>query len=295
MTLRRTIMNRSLCVACLFALAVATFAEPPPPEDSRDRSPTAVLAHCIKLLSTEAEESKTDGALARNAPTFVKDSGESLPSQLVLDRIAQRIDNDAFTDAYVRWQLTGFDIPDFAITDLAFDRLLRTLPAFMSSPRADAALIESLNRATQIGRLTPRQQEEANAKLNDLATKYSAAQTLNTLALEFRKWLIERLETSGPDRAILVAMERAASLAAAGWPNEDAKRQVDAMLQKAARTREFTAEQRREVIQRAGKLITTGRMFVASAGVSGEALAVEYATTGIFDFDVRRWEKLLRD
>jgi hypothetical protein len=39
--------------------------------------------------------------------------------------------------------------------------------------------------------------------------------------------------------------------------------------------------------------VTTGRLFIVSARVSGEALAVEYSTTGIFDFDVRRWEKMV--
>jgi hypothetical protein len=294
------------CAACLVALAATTAASPPgnsvtapttaaATTTAPQRSPTAILAHGIKQLSNEAAKSMADGVLARAARTFAKDCGESLPSPLVLDRLGKPIHNDAFTDAYIRWQLTGFEIPDFAMTDLAFDRLLRTLPAMLPSPRANAGLIEALNRATQVGRLAPAQQEEANARLNALASQASAAEALNTPALEFRAWLIEHCDPWRPDRAIALAMERAASLAAAGWPNEQAKRQVDAMIEKSARQREFTAEQRREVMQRAASLATTGHMFVASAGVSGDALSVEFGVTGIFDFDVRRWQKALDD
>jgi hypothetical protein len=288
---------RAMLPACAMVIACG-FAPPPAaaprPADAGD------LRHAVHLLTEEAKTSRANGALARNDRTFAKEFGDKLPPLLVLERITRRIDSDDFIDAYVRWQLTGFDVPEFAMTDRAFDRMLQTLPAFIANPRANEELIQSLTRAVQIGQLPSRQQEEINAKLNDLAAKSSAATTFNLPALEFRKWLIERFDAmpaqsaAAPQRAALLAMERAASLASAGWPNDDAKGEVDALLEKAARKREFTLEQRRDVILRAGKLISTGRMFIASAGVSNDALAVEYATTGIFDFDVRRWEKLLR-
>jgi hypothetical protein len=271
------------------------FSRTQPPATAPDRTPTAVLAHALKRLADEAEQSRRNGTLVRGSPTFASEVGQALPGMLVLDRLTKRIDEDPFIDAYVRWQLTGFDIPEFAQTDAAFDRLLRSLPALLLSPRADAAIIDTLSRASQAGRLTSRQREDANSALNNLAARTSAAQSLNVPGLEFRAWVIKRCEPSRPDRAILVAMERAAALAAAGWPNEDAKREVDSMIEKSARRREFTAAQRQEVLQRAGELVSTGRMFVVSAGISGEALAVDYSMAGIFDFDVRRWERLLRE
>jgi hypothetical protein len=283
-----------LAWACLVRLA-----SPAPPSSAQaaatapDRAPTAVLAHVIRQLTTEARKSRSDGALVRNAPTFADDLGTSLPPTLLIERLMKRIDDDPFIDAYVRWQLTGFEIQEFAQTDAAFDRTLRSLPEMLASPSADASLIQSLNRSAQAGQLTPAQQEQANAALNDLAARTSAARALNFPGLEFRDWLISRCEKLRPDRSILLAMERAGSLAAAGWPIEDAKHEVDTMLERAARRREFTREQRQDVLEHAAKLVTTGRLFIVSARVSGEALAVEYSTTGIFDFDVRRWEKMV--
>jgi hypothetical protein len=291
-TAQHTIAACALIIACGFT--------PPPhhqpplsPATAPERPSAGDFKHCLNLLAEEAKTSRANGSLMRNDRTFAKEFGRSLAPLLVLEKITKRVDSDDFIDAYVRWQLSGFDVPEFAMTDRAFDRMLETLPAFIAAPRANDDLIQSLSRAVQLGQLSSKQQEEVNVKLNDLAAKSSAATTFKLPALEFRTWLIDRCNADSA-RAALLAMERAASLAAAGWPNDDAKRDVDSLLEKAARKREFTLEQRRDVILRAENLITTGRMFITSASVSNDALAVEYATTGVFDFDVRQWEKLLR-
>ncbi len=278
--------------APVFTLALG-LAAPPASRPDDDKPKPGNLAQCIHKLSDEAEKSRSDGALVRNAADFAKSFGDPPPQPALLDKILRRIDRDAFTDAYVRWQLTSFDPPAFTMTDLAFERLVETLPAFIEHPRAQASLVDAMQKAAAVGALNDRQQAEVNDRLNALATQTSRAIALNVPSHEFRTWLEKRFEAE-PHRRLRLMIERAATQAEAGWPVDEIKADIDAAMTKAARQREFTLEQRQNLIRAAMARLVKARLYVASAGVAENALAVNYATTGLFDFDVQRWERMLR-
>ena len=89
-------------------------------------------------------------------------------------------------------------------------------------------------------------------------------------------------------------IERVAVQAEAGWPVDEVKAEIDTAMTSAARRREFTLEQRQGLIRAAMGRLVKARLYVASAGIGENALAVNYSTTGLFDFDVQRWERMLR-
>lgn len=260
----------------------------------REKSPAAALAHCIRTLTEEAKKSKADGVLVRNSADFAKEFGDLLPGPLVRERLLRPIDKDRFIDAYVRWQLTSFapDLDAANLKDRDFASLVSSLPACIENPQADAALIDSLQRASKLGALSESQQSEINARLNDLAAKTSAASALAMPAMQLRQWLRQQFEAANQQhRFLMLLMDAATALAAAGWPVDDAKAVIDRATEKAAEQREFTGEQRRALIVAMQRCITGTRMYVTSAGVSEGAISVNYAASGIFDFDVQRWAK----
>ena len=277
----------SLAAACGFAPPPAT-----PPAESKPAAGN--LAHCLRLLKDEAEKSKADGTLVRNSADFARTFGEPPPQPALLEKLTRRIDSDPFVDAYIRWQLTSFNPPAFEMTNVAFERLVQTLPPPLENPRADLAILESLQRASARGALSEPQQKEVNDRLNELAAQASRAVALNQPALQFRAWLADRFKRE-PYRLLKLMLDEARVLAKAGWPVEEAKAEIDKTLETASRLRDFTADQRRDFLLAAENSMVKARMYAASAGVSDNALYANYATTGIFDYDVRRWARALED
>jgi hypothetical protein len=288
--------------ACSFAPQpiLARIAPPPAPRPSasqpslREKSPAAALAHGIRTLTEEAKKSKSDGVLVRNSADFAKHFGDPPPEPLVRERLLRPIDRDRFIDAYVRWQLTSFepDLDAANMHDRDFAALVSSLPACIENPQANPALIDWLQSASKLGALSESQQTEINGRLNDLAAKTSAAAALAIPAMQLRQWFRQQFEAANqPPRFLALLLDAAKALAAAGWPVDDAKAVIDRAAEKAAEHREFTIEQRRSLIVAMQRCITGTRMYVISAGVSEGAISVNYAATGIFDFDVRRWAK----
>jgi hypothetical protein len=254
----------------------------------------ANIAHILRQLAEEADKSRTEGGLVRNSADFAQRLKDVEPpsSKQVADKITRRLDNDAFVDAYIRWQLTSFD-PPFEVERLAdreFDRLLESLPPLLPNPRADQSLLEALQKASAIGTLTDAQQKEINDRLNALATQASHAAAFNVAATQFRQWLRAKFKPQ-PHRALTLLLEEAAAIANAGWPAEDAKAEVDRAAERLADMREFSNEQRRAFASVAERSLVKSRMYLIGAGVSENALAVNFGTTGVFDYDIRRWIK----
>lgn len=299
------IMKRALLLAIVLATAARGFAAPPSPPPSTTapataptiapaKSPAASLAHCIRLLTEEARKSKADGVLVRNSADFAKDFGETLPGPQLRERLMRPIDRDRFIDAYVRWQLTSFapDLDAANMTDREFAALLTSLPASIENPQADPGLIDALQRASKRGALTETQQTELNARINDLAAKTSAASALAMPSMLLRQWFRQQFEAANQQqRFLMMLMDAATALARAGWPVDDAKAVIDRATENAALQREFTTEQRRTFVVAMQRSVTGSRMFVTSAGINEGAIFVNYAATGIFDFDVQRWAK----
>ncbi|MHC4429292.1 MAG: hypothetical protein ACYS0D_11935, partial [Planctomycetota bacterium] len=104
----------------------------------------------MKTLKAEAETQREDPTSLPSWPDFAKRDEaptEIAPEDLV-EALTQRADKDPFTDAYIRWQLSSFDL-DLNLLDAAtFGRLVRQAPVLMANPRADSQVIALFDRVT---------------------------------------------------------------------------------------------------------------------------------------------------
>ncbi len=275
----------------LVAASGAPAGDGTPPE--RQSRPASALAEAIKRLTEEARQAKTGQRPARSRADFVKDFGREVPLASVGNKLRRRLHRDPFIDAYVRWQLTSFEPALPEMSDRQFERFLAELPRLTENPRADHSLIASLGAVVRTGPLTERERTSISRVLDDLAERSSRARTLNQPALAFRSWLERGLPPQGA-AGLQVALERVAALIEAGWPVDRLKARLDERFRANAGLASFTDEQRRRVAEQAYRLAGRQRLYVTSARIEEETLAVNYGETAVYDFDVRRWVKLMR-
>jgi hypothetical protein len=258
-----------------------------------ERTGVAAFQEAQQRLAGEARQSHDARQLVRGSASFASDFKQAVPALIINQRIVRPQHEDPFIDAYVRWQLTGFpgvQLPE--LSDRQFEALLEDLPAMVSNPRGDRALVDAVARAARAGNLTAQQQQSLNAELNDLADRASRAAALNRPALELRTWLRKQAAPS-KSRSLMAGLEHCASVVEAGWPADEAKARLDADFAAARRDRKFTDAQRRIVAERARALAGKRTLLISSAAIRDNALIADFADTGIYDFDVRRWEKSL--
>jgi len=259
----------------------------------RDQSSAAVFQEAIHLLADEAQQSLVKQQLARPAPNFAAEFKKAIPAQLVGQKIIRPLHRDPFIDAYIRWQLTSYNpkLPDLDARQ--FDKMLDELPKPIQNPRADRDLINTLVAAGKAGALSASAQESMNKQLNDLSEHTSLAAALNQATLDLRTWLRNQLPKTG-ERTLLAGLEQCNALVETGWPVDDAKARLDEDFKASDRDPHFTNEQRQSVINHMRSLIGKRDLYVTSASISNGRLAVEYADTAIYDFDVRRWAKSVK-
>ncbi len=275
----------------LVAASGALAADGTPPE--RASRPASALAEAIKRLTEEARQAKAEKRLGRSRANFAKDFGREVPRGSLANKIRRRLHRDPFIDAYVRWQLTSFQPTLPQMSDREFERFLADLPRLLENPRADESLIASLGDVVRTGPLTERELTSMRRLLDDLAGRSSRARALNQPALAFRAWVERGLPAQGA-AALQVALEQAAALVDAGWPVDRLKARIDERCRASAGVASFTDEQRRRVAKQAHRLAGRQRLLVTSARIEEETLAVNYGETAVYDFDVRRWVKLMR-
>lgn len=284
---RVTISSRAaIGLTCLAVLAGS--GRPAPQEPS-----AAALAEAIKILIDEAKQAKHDQQLPRATADFAGGFGREVPPEMLARRLARRAHADGFVDAYVRWQLTSFDplLPD--LDERALERFLAQLPPLLHNPHAEETLIESLGSAAREGQLSPRAQADVRRGLDDLAKRAGLVQALNRPALELRDWIDKKLPESGPPR-LMAALERCGALVEAGWEASPAKLEVEQRFRAGGRDLTLTSQQRVRLAAQAGRLAGRSRTYVRSARIVEGALVVDYQDTAVYNFDVRRWIKLLR-
>ena len=284
---RVTISSRAaIGLTCLAVLAGS--GRPAPQEPS-----AAALAEAIKILIDEAKQAKHDQQLPRATADFAGGFGREVPPEMLARRLARRAHADGFVDAYVRWQLTSFDPPLPDLDERALERFLAQLPPLLHNPHAEETLIESLGSAAREGQLSPRVQADVRRGLDDLAKRAGLVQALNRPALELRDWIDKKLPESGPPR-LMAALERCGALVEAGWEASPAKLEVEQRFRARGRDLTLTSQQRVRLAAQAGRLAGRSRTYVRSARIVEGALVVDYQDTAVYNFDVRRWIKLLR-
>ncbi len=278
------------CVVLLAGSAAAQNTQPAsqPSSNNAPLSPAAVLGKLITQLTLEGQQLVDGGSLPRAHPSIASEFPYELPEAQLALCLTTRQHREPLVDAYIRWQLTSFSpaIPELRPNQV--QKLLDELPGLAVNPRADDELIRMMNRALEAGELSEADQETITQTLEEMGEYVSKRRALNTPALELRLWLEEQFEDNLPMR-ILLALERCDALVTAGWELGSHGAETERRFMEVARNREFTDDDRRIVTRAAGRIIGTSRVYVRSARIVENRLEVNFADTGLYDFEVRRW------
>ncbi len=91
----------------------------------------------------------------------------------------------------------------------------------------------------------------------------------------------------------MAALERCGALIEAGWEASPAKLDIEKRFRTGGRDPTLTSRQRARLAAQAERLAGRRRAYIQSARIVEEALVVDYQDTAVYNFDVRRWIKLL--
>jgi len=280
--------------AALLAAQTSRPERTAPPRSPAVESATHDVLDAVRALRVEARAVAAGEQPPRSRADFAESFPITSPREAAGGKLLLRADRDPYVDAYVRWQLTSYEplLPE--LIDPAFARWIATLPEYADNPRADERLVREMMTIAQAGALSESDQAEISERLETLAARTSDARRLNEPARQLREWIEKQVEGDRA-RRLLLALEQVASLADSGWSVREIKGDVERLIEASARDESFTADDRRRVVERAGELISIQRLFLASARIDGGALSVEFDDAAIYDFEVRRWARLLEE
>lgn len=272
--------------------------EQPPPSDA------ALINKAIALLTAEAREAMKENRLPRQETTFAREflrehEREAIPGDLVRKRFERRINRDPFIDAYVRWQLLGFEPawPGDSLKDTDFDRLIEELPALLANPRCDRAFIARVNDAIRRQQVSDAEAQAIREADAALTARASEVNNLNRPALEIRRWLERGAEERGGESAVrahLLRLERVRALVSAGWNAEGQKRDILRRFEAAKRDPTLTDEHRARLAQAARSMIGLRAPIVTRVGIGNEnAVEAQFDEAAVYDFEVNEWVRAL--
>lgn len=271
-----------LALALAGAGLLASAAAAPPP---------ALLA-ALKTLKAEAETRREDPASLPSWPDFAKrdDAPGGIASEDLVEALTRRADKDPFTDAYVRWQLSSFDL-DLNLLDAAtFGRLVREAPVLMANPRADGQVIALFDRVAETGPLA----EEDLQQFRDLVARLDAetarVKAMGGPATAFHEWVQKRVDEH-PLRSRQWLLVRLAMTTSAGWPVARLKTEVTRTLAQAASDATLTAAQRALLARqlRALSRLEPRRVVDEVTFMADGSVRVSFVTSEVSEEDIGRW------
>lgn len=288
--------SRAFALALLFALlalaqsnASAQSARNPPKEKP-------AIQRAIDALLLEAEQSRKDQKLARNEADFAASFKDEIPDEDVLKAIVQQVHRNPFVDAYVRWQLTGFNPILPALDDRQFLKLMAAAPALLPNPCADDATVATFEKAEEATKLAQRDVDRLRENWLQLNRQRQVIETLNTPALQWRKWVENQLPGGGP-RRIQWLIERIASTIAAGWDSRDAKGDLTRAakdLGKSVGDLALSPQQTQMVCEQIQRMKGMRRRMIEDVAVLATGrVDVSFANMYVSDNDIEKWVESL--
>ncbi|MGI9014047.1 MAG: hypothetical protein ACR2GY_07345 [Phycisphaerales bacterium] len=293
----------TLAIAVLIVFPAAmTCAQPSNPAPPASPSPARVLREAIVTLASEARAGQREGRLPRENFSFAEECRVRYPditfdAAAVFRLIEQPADRDPFVDAYIRWQLLGFQPKLPATTawrEPVFLRCLANLPALPGNPRADRRLLATANRALALETLSESDTARLREMDESLRDDTSRANNLARPGLELRAWLIEQLDAERGVRAHLARLEELQARIDAGWPVDRAKNAISAALERAVAEQSLTEEEAELLAAASIKLSGRRTAVVRAIRITENVPAIEFDEVALYDFEVNVWLRTLR-
>jgi len=264
------------------------------PARGRGGSADTAVKRAVALLVEEAKQAMTDLTLAHDAPDFATRFPETIPAEDLLAVVTAPQDEEPFIDAYVRWQMTSFEIEwPTEIENRAFAKLIDNAPRLIDNPRADPAVLTTLKQAEAGGPMNPRTVEQAREYVEDVEHRAMLAEQLNKPALELFDWLAERLGETG-ERPRVWMLVRLAAFARAGWPVSNLKGDITRAFTDSVADESFTSEGRRLVVLFASRLVGPERQHLESVVWFADGrIALNIGVVSISHDNIDQWRKRL--
>jgi hypothetical protein len=248
----------------------------------------------VQILQQEVKQFSKDATPLRATPTiataFPLDLDDPRVAARLTDIIRRPATTDTATDAYIRWQLTSYDVDLTPLTDSQFEMLLSRLPRIQNNPLGTTAAAGWANGLRQQETFEISQQPRILDRFNELKDAADATTRSNAPALAFRKWLINHF-AHDPPRSILLQAERLSTLLASHWPT---RREVVAMDRSCDSPDPSASWSRRQLSSLQKTLQSTLGMtspLLERVWFQEKVVYVQWGAAGIQDFDVRRWLK----
>ena len=289
-------MRVSFAVIALCMFTTTAAQEPP------RASPAVLLQHAVRDLTQEAQDARGAGELTRREAdfvhTFLSERGlarDHIPPRIAWNALRRPQSDAPFIDAYVRWQLTGFTaaIPAAdALSNDDFESFLKALPPYLVNPGSDREIIDRINAALRLQRLSEQESEALMSLHHDLRERLRTISALNVPATRLREWVAEQVGDRGL-RIHQVRIERLAALVSGGWNTERLKREIAGGLRGAVRDASFTPEQRARLAEQMRRLAGRRKPIVTRIAVSEGAAQAQFDEAAVYDFEVSEWIRIM--
>lgn len=277
-------------VMALFA--GAAFAQTKPPDRNADEKALIgehAMREAIRQLTEEATIVKKQLRIESEEADFADRFEHEVEDRDVIDAILKRSHRDTFIDAYIRWQLTSFDVELPEMSDGAFADFMDQTPAMVENPKADERTITQFEGAESRGPMIDKVIARIRAAELTLDEKTRIAEHMNRPAVEFRKWVGKQLGDKGL-RPRQWMMEKLRALARAGWSISGQKGRLTREFTLSVDDETFEPRQRVLLIRQLSTLIGFERKYLGEITyLASGRIDVTLRSVAIDQDDVDRW------
>ncbi len=255
---------------------------------SGDATPASTVRDAERLLAVEAREIAESRTLPRRSLSFASSFSQPVNGALISTRLLRPLDKDPVADAYIRWQMTGFEttLPD--MSNVAFGRFLDNLPPLPTNPLADQNIVRDLATAAGAERsLDPAEQVVIEEWWKNARSDRRKIARLTLPGVSLRQWVIEQRADSRTQQ-VLAHLEYLMALAVAGWPMDEAVEETEEAFLAIGERGGIPLDAWPHVSSVAEQLAGMRRLMVANLIVEEGRLSVQWADTALDDFTLSR-------
>lgn len=250
----------------------------------------APLEAAIRELASEAEQLTASSQPPPEQPNFAsRYAGDPIPLAELQRAIISRTHADAFTDAYIRWQLTTLLTDWPALDEKSFRTLLFNAPPLLDNPYANRETITFFEQAAAAGPLIPAHLARVQEAARRLESMRSLVEAFNGPAHAFRAWMLDQLAYNTTQQ-LAWRIENCSAAIDAGWSSRTAKTRLTRAFAGAASDPTVTLQDRRFIQELLAMMIGHHRRFISTITfLADNSIAISYSTSGVTKQDVDRW------
>ena len=267
----------------------AVFGQQDPP---RPMSPTVQMQTLLRQLREEAIAAQKGQKPMRDEASFALETTLSPPPNLISQNLIRTQHRDPFIDAYIRWQLTGFDPPFPDLPKRKQQDVLRKLPTLTPNPLSNPAVLSRINELLQIPILSEQEQAQIITEYTKLTESQRRAAKNNVPATKLRMWLIKSFPPTSR-AALEIRVELVATMVGNGWTAVGPKNLLQSSCEMAGKNQSLSKADRESIAQLLQKITGLSSTMIEDLRTGDFALQANFRSSTIQDFEVREWTRLL--